>query len=194
MLTRALVFAVIGLSVSGPAFSASSDLDDFMDAIKQGKYLCLTPDPSLGCQSYSLYKIRDSQIHSWNEVIVATNPAVVMLFSTTQSFPDAEGCWLSNDEKISEGPTFYRGGELLPDIERGMFENSFNSKIYEVRGNAKKICAVFSDGPKGRMIDYTYDGKDSTDTAVYISYHTRADILPLALGVKSLLLENQSAP
>jgi hypothetical protein len=188
MLNRVLFSALIGIFASVAPVYAGSDIDEMLDATRQGKYLCLTPDPVLGCQSYSLLKMQGSLMSSSNEVITAANPPVVVLFSSTQSLPEADNCWLIANDTILEGPTFYRGDELLSEIERGMFEDNFNNMILEKKASSIKVCAVFSDGPKGRMIAYSYDGKVPEDPPVYFSYHTRDNLPPLALGVKSLLL------
>ncbi len=187
MFIRALLAAFIGICASVVPACAGSDIDEMLDAARQGKYVCLTPDPALGCQSHSLLKMQDSQLYSSNEVITAANPPVVVLFSSTQSLPDAENCWLLANDKIVEGPTFFRGGELLSDIERGMFEDNFNNMVQQKTSSTTKVCAVFSDGAKGRTIAYSYDGKAPEQPPLYFSYHTRADLPPLALGVKSLL-------
>jgi hypothetical protein len=184
----ALLTTTIGICMVATQALAGSDLENFKNAVREGKYLCMTPDPSLGCQSYSHYSVDGSTVTAQNEVIVAASPPVIALFSTRQSLPDSENCWMTANDQITEGPHFFRGGELLPEIERTMFENNFNNRMVNRRANTSKVCAHFSDGPKGRMINYTYDNNSSDDPPVYFSYHMRQNLPPLALGVKSLLL------
>jgi hypothetical protein len=68
-----------------------------------------------------------------------------------------------------------------------MFENNFNNRLKQIRGKAKSVCAVFTDAPMGRTINYIYDGKQSESLPLYFSYHTPENLPPLALGAKSLV-------
>ena len=147
----------------------------------------MTTDPKLGCLSHSIYKMAGSSILARNEIVVAANPPVVQVFSSSQSLPDENFYWQLANDKIDGPLKFFRYGELLPDFERTMFENNFNNQVQRKSGKAKKICAVFSDAPLGRTINYIYDERPSENLSFYFSYHTPENLPPLELGAKSML-------